>query len=117
MPAPMARITVAAPRTMLPVVSMSISAACPSALAVSARSPVLLTKMPPVVVAAVMVPTREHVAFDLLYGACGPRTRRVMRVLGALLMAFGALVSATDRRYRQVALGLLLCVAVYGILR
>jgi TRAP-type transport system small permease protein len=36
--------------------------------------------------AALMVPTREHVAFDLLYNACGPRTRRVMRLLGALLL-------------------------------
>ena len=37
--------------------------------------------------AALMVPTREHVAFDLLYNACGPHTRRAMRVLGCLLIA------------------------------
>ena len=36
--------------------------------------------------AALMVPAREHVAFDLLYNACGPRTRRAMRLLGSLLI-------------------------------
>lgn len=36
--------------------------------------------------AAAMVPDREHVAFDLLYNACGPRGRRAMRLLGALLV-------------------------------
>ena len=36
--------------------------------------------------AALMVPAREHVAFDLLYNACGPRARRAMRVLGCLLI-------------------------------
>jgi TRAP-type C4-dicarboxylate transport system permease small subunit len=28
----------------------------------------------------------EHVVFDLLYNACGPRTRRTMRLLGCLLI-------------------------------
>ncbi len=36
--------------------------------------------------AALMVPAREHVAFDLLYNACGPRTRRAMRLLGSLMI-------------------------------
>ena len=36
--------------------------------------------------AALMVPAREHVAFDLLYNACGPRTRRAMRLLGCLMI-------------------------------
>jgi TRAP-type transport system small permease protein len=36
--------------------------------------------------AALMVPAREHVAFDLLYNACGPRTRWVMRLLGCVLI-------------------------------
>lgn len=36
--------------------------------------------------AALVVPTREHVVFDLLYNACGPRARRAMRVLGGLLI-------------------------------
>ena len=35
---------------------------------------------------AFMVPTREHVAFDLVYHAMGPRTRRGMRIAGALLI-------------------------------
>ena len=36
--------------------------------------------------AAVMVPAREHVVFDLLYNACGPRTQRAMRLMGCLLI-------------------------------
>ena len=36
--------------------------------------------------AAFMVPAREHVAFDLLYHLMGPRTRRAMQVVGALLI-------------------------------
>jgi len=36
--------------------------------------------------AAFMVPSREHVAFDLVYHAMGPRTRRAMQVIGALLI-------------------------------
>lgn len=36
--------------------------------------------------AAFMVPTREHVAFDLLYQTVGPRTRRAMQFVGALLI-------------------------------
>lgn len=36
--------------------------------------------------AAAMVPDRAHVAFDLLYNACGARGRRAMRLLGALLI-------------------------------
>jgi TRAP-type transport system small permease protein len=36
--------------------------------------------------AAVMVPAREHVVFDLLYNACGPRTRRAMRLMSCLLI-------------------------------
>lgn len=36
--------------------------------------------------AAFMVPEREHVVFDLVWNAVGVRTRRVMRVLGHLLI-------------------------------
>jgi TRAP-type C4-dicarboxylate transport system permease small subunit len=36
--------------------------------------------------AAFMVPTREHVVFDLVYNAVGPRTRRAMQAVGALLI-------------------------------
>ena len=36
--------------------------------------------------AALMVPAREHVVFDLLYNACGRRTRRAMRLLGCGLV-------------------------------
>ena len=36
--------------------------------------------------AAFMVPTREHVVFDLVYHAVGPRTRRAMQAVGALLI-------------------------------
>ena len=49
--------------------------------------------------AALMVPAREHVVFDLLYNTCGRRTRRVMRLLGALLiggLAARALPGAWD---------------------
>jgi len=49
--------------------------------------------------AALMVPAREQVVFDLLYNACGPRARRCMRMLGALLiggLAAWALPGAWD---------------------
>jgi TRAP-type C4-dicarboxylate transport system permease small subunit len=36
--------------------------------------------------AAFMVPSREHVVFDLVYHAAGPRMRRAMQVTGALLI-------------------------------
>jgi len=36
--------------------------------------------------AAFMVPTREHVAFDLVYHAMGPRMRRAMQLAGAVLI-------------------------------
>lgn len=36
--------------------------------------------------AAFMVPAREHVVFDLVYHAMGPRMRRAMQVAGALLI-------------------------------
>jgi TRAP-type C4-dicarboxylate transport system permease small subunit len=36
--------------------------------------------------AAFMVPSREHVVFDLLYHAVGPRTKRAMQAVGALLI-------------------------------
>jgi TRAP-type transport system small permease protein len=36
--------------------------------------------------AAFMVPAREHVMFDLVYHAMGPRTRRGMQIAGALLI-------------------------------
>ena len=36
--------------------------------------------------AALMVPAREHVVFDLLYNACSPRVRRAMRLLGSLMI-------------------------------
>ena len=39
--------------------------------------------------AAFMVPEREHVAFDLLWNSAGPRTRRVMQMVGHLLIGFG----------------------------
>ena len=41
-----------------------------------------------------------------------PSVHRLVEWLGAKYF-----YNSTDRRYRQVALGLLLCVAVYGILR
>jgi TRAP-type C4-dicarboxylate transport system permease small subunit len=36
--------------------------------------------------AAVVVPEREHVMFDLVWSAAGPRARRVMRVAGHLMI-------------------------------
>ena len=36
--------------------------------------------------AAFMVPEREHVAFDLLWNSAGPRTRRIMQMVGHLLI-------------------------------
>lgn len=36
--------------------------------------------------AAFMVPEREHVAFDLLWNSAGPRTRRVMQMVGHTLI-------------------------------
>jgi TRAP-type C4-dicarboxylate transport system permease small subunit len=40
---------------------------------------------------AVMVPAQEHVVFDLVYNACGPRVRRGMRLVGAVTI--GALAA------------------------
>lgn len=37
--------------------------------------------------AAFVVPEREHVAFDLVWNAAGPRARRVMRIVGQVLLA------------------------------
>jgi TRAP-type C4-dicarboxylate transport system permease small subunit len=42
--------------------------------------------------AAVVVPEREHVVFDLLWNSVGVRTRQVMRVVGNLLIGGLALV-------------------------
>ena len=42
--------------------------------------------------AAVMVPEREHVVFDLLWNSVGHRVRQVMRILGHLLIGGLALV-------------------------
>ena len=36
--------------------------------------------------AAFMVPEREHVVFDLLWNSAGPRTRRVMKIAGHLMV-------------------------------
>jgi len=36
--------------------------------------------------AALVVPEREHVVFDLLWNAVGKRTRRVMKVIGYLMI-------------------------------
>jgi hypothetical protein len=36
--------------------------------------------------AAFVVPTREHVAFDLLWNSAGPRTRQAMQIVGNLLI-------------------------------
>ena len=36
--------------------------------------------------ASVMVPAREHVAFDLIWNAVGPRTRILMQLLGQALV-------------------------------
>lgn len=41
---------------------------------------------------AVVVPEREHVAFDLVWNSAGPRTRRWMSVAGHLLIGSMALV-------------------------
>jgi len=40
---------------------------------------------------AVMVPAKEHVVFDLAYNASGPRVRRGMRLIGAVMI--GALAA------------------------
>jgi TRAP-type C4-dicarboxylate transport system permease small subunit len=40
---------------------------------------------------AVMVPAKEHVVFDLVYNASGPRVRRGMRLIGAVMI--GALAA------------------------
>ena len=40
---------------------------------------------------AVMVPAKEHVAFDLVYNVSGPRVRRGMRLVGAVMI--GALAA------------------------
>ena len=37
--------------------------------------------------AAFMVPAREHVVFDLVYNTMGRRTRRIMLMLGSLMIA------------------------------
>jgi len=42
---------------------------------------------------AFMVPERDHVAFDLLWNSAGPRARRVMRIVGHLLMGSLAVVA------------------------
>ena len=41
--------------------------------------------------AAFVVPTREHVAFDLLWNSAGPRTRQAMQIAGNLLIGTLAL--------------------------
>lgn len=49
--------------------------------------------------AALIVPEREHVAFDLLWNLAGPRTRKVMRALGLLTvggLAAWALPASVD---------------------
>ncbi len=43
--------------------------------------------------AAVMVPEREHVVFDLLWNLAGPRTRQAMAVAGHMLIGGLALVA------------------------
>jgi TRAP-type C4-dicarboxylate transport system permease small subunit len=43
--------------------------------------------------AAVVVPEREHVAFDLVWNSVGLRTRKVMRIVGNLLVGGLALVA------------------------
>ena len=43
--------------------------------------------------AAVVVPEREHVAFDLVWNSVGLRTRKVMRIAGNLLIGGLALVA------------------------
>lgn len=42
--------------------------------------------------AAVVVPEREHVVFDLLWNSAGRRTRQVMRITGNLLIGGLALI-------------------------
>jgi TRAP-type C4-dicarboxylate transport system permease small subunit len=42
---------------------------------------------------AFMVPTREHVVFDLLWNAASPRTRRVMSAAGHLMIGSLAVVA------------------------
>jgi TRAP-type transport system small permease protein len=36
--------------------------------------------------AAFVVPEREHVAFDLVWNAAGPKQRRVMRIVGQVML-------------------------------
>lgn len=43
--------------------------------------------------AAVVVPEREHVVFDLVWNSVGRRTRQLMRILGHLLIGGLALVA------------------------
>jgi TRAP-type C4-dicarboxylate transport system permease small subunit len=43
--------------------------------------------------AAVVVPEREHVAFDLVWNSVGLRTRKIMRIAGNLLVGGLALVA------------------------
>jgi TRAP-type C4-dicarboxylate transport system permease small subunit len=43
--------------------------------------------------AAVVVPEREHVVFDLVWNSVGRRTRQLMRILGNLLIGGLALVA------------------------
>ena len=57
-------------------------------------------------------------ARGLIDGATALRTALLLPVFaGAAWLGAKFFYKSTDRRYRQVALGLLLCVAVYGILR
>jgi hypothetical protein len=57
-------------------------------------------------------------AKDLIDGATVLRTALLSPVFaGAAWLGAKYFYKATDRRYRQAALGLLFCVAVYGILR
>jgi uncharacterized membrane protein YfcA len=57
-------------------------------------------------------------ARGLIDGATVLRTALLVPVFaGAAWLGAKYFYKATDRRYRQVALGLLLCVAVYGLLR
>jgi hypothetical protein len=57
-------------------------------------------------------------ARGLIDGATVLRTALLVPVFaGAAWLGAKYFYMSTDRRYRQVALGLLLCVAVYGILR
>jgi uncharacterized membrane protein YfcA len=57
-------------------------------------------------------------ARGLIEGAAVLRTALLVPVFaGAAWLGAKHFYMSTDRRYRQVALGLLLCVAVYGILR